>query len=1174
MAIFSLFIGGSSVYATVSLSDSYSGYSYANCHPDDMYEDQSPIVGSSGHSGSSRVDVTKPISAQVTKSYDDVDSGYAESDGWVRYDRVFEAASTFDTSYALSAYLRKIRVSEAYPEEYFGYCNGNSWLYSAVIEAGGRVATIGSVAWTNGSIAGQGKYAFGGGSGYLADRYGLSSYGISTGNALSAEAFGPNPSAIAWVRDADGNAITDSDVPSGGSDNTEQIALRPISIIRNKNTGERVSGPHPNNGCGVVEYYKEATNTGVRATAIVTSYSLVEQTPYETEYVNTSDTDSWNGDTPAISGRNLCLDSVPSELDGIVSVCNSNWETVAPAPTTSNIDAFNTAKNTYSNSSLYEVVTYSVVEHGSPSSFYTEPESEYDVYNEMFNFASKAYGRVVESCTEDPVVDPNPLSCTVSPSESRVNTGEEVRWTATVFNGTPASYSWEGSSNLTGSGATVDKTYYNAESQNAVVQVTDSSGRTTSCGGMVNVDPTLEASCYANPNSTNLESGMSDVSVDWVAVPKGGTGTYTYEWSGDVSGGDISETEVYTSTGVKSGSVLITSGSETVSANCSATIAGGLEYNVVAVPDEITIFSDTHGSLENDDAFVKVEKNLISGDSVPVDISVTLTSVDLDEPNPDPSSDPNSDPFADSPYNRANYGFTISFDSYKTCGPTCSTNITLQTGTDGSGGGFPEPTPAGTYRFQVSSNVQTESGIYPYDNFDVVVTGTPPPNTPYLGPTTGASCGAETRVQFSNQTGSETEYNGYRLMRNTENNFSEAVLVAEFEYLEDRPELSWGSGSAALYQEGKYTDTTPNAGTPYYYFLQAYTEDGSGNKTYSNVAYLSSPITSTYECLTGTPSCVANPSIENAGNIVNFEGSNGTVSGGQEPYTYSYRFSDMTTSYISSPNYGRTFSTAGVENAYLSVQSTDGQTSVESASCPVTINSVPPTVSFEVKPKLGDDTEYVYAPDSPRALSMAYNAANGGNNDDNQVTLRWDADAAIECVEVTGSGYEDWDTADVTKGTYTTSGPWTQGEKRFRIQCDPPTGSNQYPVTADAYVQLGDCENCIDSLTCQVRQGNSSSWVTEPPESSDPAELQVRLGEKVQWQVVPSPADDGSYEYSWDGSTPPLNTADTALVEEVEYKTTGVKTAKVTVSSGGDVAQCGNNLNLIVLPPRPDVNEF
>lgn len=77
--------------------------------------------------------------------------------------------------------------------------------------------------------------------------------------------------------------------------------------------------------------------------------------------------------------------------------------------------------------------------------------------------------------------------------------------------------------------------------------------------------PALTASCY--PNGSSVQAGAS---VQWVASVSGGTGSYSYSWSGTdgLTGYGSSAYATYYNTGYKTASVAVTSGNQTANVSC------------------------------------------------------------------------------------------------------------------------------------------------------------------------------------------------------------------------------------------------------------------------------------------------------------------------------------------------------------------------------------------------------------------------------------------------------------------------------------------------------------------------------------------------------------------------------------------------------------------------------
>jgi hypothetical protein len=81
-------------------------------------------------------------------------------------------------------------------------------------------------------------------------------------------------------------------------------------------------------------------------------------------------------------------------------------------------------------------------------------------------------------------------------------------------------------------------------------------------------DGDLEVSCEATPATTTINS-----TVIWEAEADGGTGSYRYEWAGDVSGSSRTVSREYSIPGVKTVYLRVTSGSMVATADCSARIS-------------------------------------------------------------------------------------------------------------------------------------------------------------------------------------------------------------------------------------------------------------------------------------------------------------------------------------------------------------------------------------------------------------------------------------------------------------------------------------------------------------------------------------------------------------------------------------------------------------------------
>jgi hypothetical protein len=82
-------------------------------------------------------------------------------------------------------------------------------------------------------------------------------------------------------------------------------------------------------------------------------------------------------------------------------------------------------------------------------------------------------------------------------------------------------------------------------------------------------NPTLYISCYANPSS--VQTGNT---INWYANASGGTGNYSYSWTGTdgLSGNSQNASMNYSNVGSKNANVTVISGTQSATANCSASV--------------------------------------------------------------------------------------------------------------------------------------------------------------------------------------------------------------------------------------------------------------------------------------------------------------------------------------------------------------------------------------------------------------------------------------------------------------------------------------------------------------------------------------------------------------------------------------------------------------------------
>ncbi len=109
-------------------------------------------------------------------------------------------------------------------------------------------------------------------------------------------------------------------------------------------------------------------------------------------------------------------------------------------------------------------------------------------------------------------------------------------------------------------------------------------------GNFCSVTPTpqpLSASCTVNPSNVSVGGYLN-----WGASASGGTGSYSYSWSGTdgLYGNASSVSRSYFTAGTKTGTVTVTSGSQSVSRTCSGVVTSNY------VNDNLAVYCSTDSS--------------------------------------------------------------------------------------------------------------------------------------------------------------------------------------------------------------------------------------------------------------------------------------------------------------------------------------------------------------------------------------------------------------------------------------------------------------------------------------------------------------------------------------------------------------------------------------------------
>lgn len=168
--------------------------------------------------------------------------------------------------------------------------------------------------------------------------------------------------------------------------------------------------------------------------------------------------------------------------------------------------------------------------------------------------------------------------CPQAPCKPNINqeNGTVSGWIKVLAGGGAQSGGWDGWIHLAGSNYAVSATSCNWDGWAWGSDVVGwihfrgaNYGVTGSGDGCAQTE--LIVSCSASPAS--IQAGQP---VTWTAIASGGTGEYTFTWSGDAplnnqTGNPVQVT--YSSAGTKSGSVGVNSGNKQKDANCSNTVS-------------------------------------------------------------------------------------------------------------------------------------------------------------------------------------------------------------------------------------------------------------------------------------------------------------------------------------------------------------------------------------------------------------------------------------------------------------------------------------------------------------------------------------------------------------------------------------------------------------------------
>ncbi len=178
---------------------------------------------------------------------------------------------------------------------------------------------------------------------------------------------------------------------------------------------------------------------------------------------------------------------------------------------------------------------------------------------------------------------PVDIDVTCHVSDTSVMVGDNVTWTGSATGGTGGfTYSWSGT--VTGSGQTKSRSFSSAGSYVATVTARDSSGQTES-----RTCPTVVVR-EDEPNEIDVTCHVSDTSVmvgdnvTWTGSATGGTGGFTYSWSGTVTGSGQTKSRSFSSAGSYVATVTARDSSgQTESRTCPTVVVREDEPNEIDV---------------------------------------------------------------------------------------------------------------------------------------------------------------------------------------------------------------------------------------------------------------------------------------------------------------------------------------------------------------------------------------------------------------------------------------------------------------------------------------------------------------------------------------------------------------------------------------------------------------
>ena len=172
------------------------------------------------------------------------------------------------------------------------------------------------------------------------------------------------------------------------------------------------------------------------------------------------------------------------------------------------------------------------------------------------------------------VVQP-PISATIAVTPTTGDINQNFAFSISGVSGgvSPGSYTylWSGPDGLTGTGTSVSKVFSSVGTKTVTCTITSGGSSNVFTVTATVTAPAIVGTITATPNTLNI----GETTTFSVTGVSGGTGSYTYAWSGtdSLSGTAASITKSYTTVGTKTGTCTITSGTQTLVLNTSVTVA-------------------------------------------------------------------------------------------------------------------------------------------------------------------------------------------------------------------------------------------------------------------------------------------------------------------------------------------------------------------------------------------------------------------------------------------------------------------------------------------------------------------------------------------------------------------------------------------------------------------------